>query len=222
VWVTRDEEADGPLSSALRSLGLTVVLEPVLNRCIVDDAADAITQLGPDDWLVLTSPFAVNAVPAAPARVPQVAVVGEPSRAAALARGFRVELVSSGGDAASLFEELRAIATRGKVCYPRSSLAETPAPWPQIEFISPVLYETHRRAFDSDVVQRVDVVAVASPSAVKAVGAVDLPFASIGPTTSAALRELGIDPWIEATARSFSSLAEAIAAQANESRHHRA
>ena len=59
VWVTRDEKSDGPLSSALRSAGLGVILEPVLERRVVTDAADVIARLGPDDWLVLTSVYAV-------------------------------------------------------------------------------------------------------------------------------------------------------------------
>lgn len=210
VWVTRDEPADGRLCTALRNVELNPVLEPVLERRVVDDAAEMIRRLGPDDWLVLTSPYAINAVAAEPARVPRVAVVSEPSRRAAEARGFRVELVSSKGDGRSLFQELRARFTQGRVCYPRSALVVPPKPWPGIEMLSTVLYETVPRAFDRGVIARVDVVAVASPSAVEAVGPLDLRFASIGPTTSAALKRLGREPWVEAGQPSFESLAQAI------------
>ena len=216
VWVTRDEPKDGPFCTSLRRVGLDPILEPVLERRIVDDAAETISRLGSDDWLVLTSPYAVNAVAAEPARVPRVAVVGGPSCQAANARGFRVELVSSGGDGRSLFEELRGKVTKGKVCYPRSSLVSAPESWPDIEMLSPVLYETVPKAFDRTVVDRVDIVAVASPSAVKAVGPLDLPFASIGPSTSAALREIGREPLVEAPERSFDSLAEALATRAGD------
>jgi len=222
VWVTREESDDGPLCTALRQHGLEPVLEPVLMRRVVDDAGEVVAQLGPDDWLVLTSPYAIEAVAGEPARVPRVAVVGEPSRKAAEARGFRVALVSSGGDGRSLFAELRTRATTGKVCYPRSALVDAPPAWPDIEMISPVLYETVSRPFDRTVIERVDVVSLASPSAVNAIGPVDLPFASIGPTTSKALRAIGSEPWVEAPDRSMESLAEAIAAQAKDSRHHRA
>lgn len=211
VWVTRDETNDGPLSTALRAVGQVVVLEPVLERRAVGDAAEAISRLGPDDWLVLTSPYAISAVAAEPAQVPCVAVVAEPSRKAARARGFRVELVSPGGDGKSLFKELRRTVRNGKVCYPRSGLVPPPEPWAGVELLSPVLYETVPRPFDRDVVKRVDVVSVVSPSAVDAVGPVDLPVASIGPSTSAAIRGLGIEPWVEAPERSFTSLADAIA-----------
>ncbi len=226
VWVTRDEPADGPLSTALRKVGLTVVLEPVVERRVITDAAEELSALGPDDWLVLTSPFAVRAVAGArfagarlesrsstPARVPRTAVVGDASRGAAEECGLRVELVSKGGTAHDLFRELQERVSSGKVCYPRSSLASPPEPWDAVEVLSPVLYETVPRTFDGSVVKRVEVVAVASPSAVDAIGPLDLPFASIGPSTSAALRRIGCEPWVEAPARSFKSLAAAIAAQ---------
>ena len=175
-----------------------------------------------DDWLVLTSVYAVESVAADPARIPCVAVVGEASRSAAEAKGLRVELVSPGGDGASLWDELRGRAKTGRVCYPRSSLAKPPAPWLGVELLCPVLYETVPRAVDRTVVDRVDVVAVASPSAVHAVGAIELPFASIGPTTSGALRKMGLEPWVEAPERSFTSLADAIVRQSDSSRHQRA
>jgi uroporphyrinogen-III synthase len=218
VWVTREEDSNGPLCVALRAVGLEPVLEPVLERRVVDDGAEAIRRLSPDDWLVLTSPFAIEAVAAEPARIPRVAVVAEPSRKAAEARGFRVELVSKAGGGESLFEELRGIFTSGKVCYPRSGLVEPPEPWAGVEVISPVLYETVPRDFDRSVIDRVDVVAVASPSAVNAVGRIELPFASIGPTTSAAVRDHGLNLWVEAPQRSLKSLALAIAHKAQEGR----
>ena len=52
---------------------------------------------------------------------------------------------------------------------------------------------------------------MASPSAVRAIGAVALRFASIGPTTTAALRELDLEPWVEAPQPTFSALARVIA-----------
>jgi uroporphyrinogen-III synthase len=214
VWVTRDETADGPLARALGDVGLEPVLEPVIERRVLGDAHDEIERLGPDDWLVLTSDFAVRAVAADPARVPRVAVVGEASRQAAVDRGLRVELVSADGTAAGLFGQLATCAQGATVLYPRSSLAGVPELGAGIRVVSPVLYETVPRAWRRGVLEEVDVIAVASPSAVRAVGAVDLPFASIGPTTTAALRDAGLEPWIEAGEPSFAALARAIAAGA--------
>jgi uroporphyrinogen-III synthase len=213
VWVTRDEATDGPLSTALRHAGLDPVLEPVVSRRVLTDARDEIARLGPDDWLVLTSVFAVEAVAVEPARVPRVAVVGEVSRQAALVLKLRVELVSADGTAAGLFGQLADCAGGTTVLYPRSSLAEAPELPAGIRVVSPVLYETAPRSWRRGVVGEVDVVAVASPSAVRAVSTVDLPCASIGATTTAALREGGIKPWVEAAEPSFEALARAIAEQ---------
>ncbi len=215
VWVTRDEPPDGPLSTALRDAGLTPVHEPVVTRRVIDNAADLISQLSPDDWLVLTSPYAIESVAVEPARVPKVAVVGESSAKAARALGFRVELVSEGKDASSLFSELQRRVTSDKVCYPRSSLAKPRDAWADVELTTPILYLTIPRKFDASVLDRTDVIAVTSPSAVTALYSAKLNlgahrFASIGPTTSAALRQVNIEPWLEAPHRSFESLSSAI------------
>ena len=212
VWVTRDELPDGPLSTALRAVDLAVLHEPVLERNILTDATEQIAALTPDDWLVLTSVFAIEQVAAEVARVPRLAVVGDSSRRAAEKRGFRVALVGS-GEAASLFEELFNSAACTVICYPRSSEAAVPLAPPGIDLVSPVMYQTQARRFTLSVLKEAEVVAVTSPTAVGAVGACDLPFASIGPKTSAALRQTGIAPWIEAPQRSFKSLAAAIASR---------
>ena len=221
VWVTRDEPPQGPLSRALRGAGLEVVHEPVIARSVLTDAHDEIAALTPSDWLVLTSVLAIEAVAPDVATVPQVAVLGDSSRRAAQGRGFRVVMVSA-GDASSLFDELFIRAPRATICYPRSSQAKVPDVPRGVNFVSPVLYETVALTFRRSVLEDAELVAVTSPSAVRAVGPVDLPFASIGPTTSAALREIGANPWIEAPQPSFESLARAIADHVNASRHHRA
>lgn len=216
VWVTRDEESAGPLASALRSAGLAAVVEPVVKRRVVSDAAEEMGRLGADDWLVLTSRFAIESVALDAARVPCVAVVGKSSERAARARGFRVELVSKGGTAKSLFEELKGLIEKGTVCYARSSLAEAPAGWGEVEMVSPVLYETTAREFDRGVIERIDVVSVVSRSAVRAIGVLEKPFASIGPSTTQALDAIGVSAWVEAAERSFESLAGAIAGRGDE------
>jgi uroporphyrinogen-III synthase len=193
-------------------VGLDAVLEPVIERHVLTDAAEEIGRLDPDDWLVLTSVYAIEHVAAGPARVPRVAVVGEITRNAAEACGFRVELVAPGESRESLWGVLRRTIKSGLICYPRSSFAPPPQAWPSVTILSPILYETAARAFDRGVIHRVDAISVASPSAVEAIGPLQLPFASIGPATSEALRRLGIEPWVEAPRRTFEALAEAIAA----------
>jgi uroporphyrinogen-III synthase len=223
VWVTRDENDDGPLSTALRARGLTVLLEPVLQRRIVADPAELVRGLRPDDWLVLTSVYAIEAVGEVPgAGVPQAAVVGESSRRTAEQHGLRVALVCKDGHGDTLFTRLRETVHFGIVCYPRSAQAEPPKPWPGVELRTPILYDTVPRAFDHHVAQKASIAAVASPSAFEALGDIDIPLASIGRTTSEAIRRRHREPAVEASYPSFEHLAAAIADYLSDSRHHRA
>lgn len=75
----------------------------------------------------------------------------------------------------------------------------------------PVLYETNSRNYNKDILRQADVVTVTSASAVQAIGPLEIPFASIGSSTSKALHEIGMEPWVEAVEPSFDSLARAIA-----------
>lgn len=215
VWVTRDEGADGPLATALRRAGLEPVYEPVIERRIVADVIREIEGLAPQDWLVLTSAFAIRAIPADKLRC-RVAVVGEASRAEAGVRGMRVSLVSPDGTGAGLWKALAAdLSGASRVCYPRSSRADGPALLTGVTVTSPVLYHTAARAADPARLAGVDVATLASPSAVEGVLKL-LPgvrCASIGPTTSAALRARGIEPWVESPEPSFDALARAIASR---------
>ena len=217
VWVTRDEKADGPLCSALQASHLTPVLEPVLERKVVADIATELQSLGVDDWLVLTSVFAIENMPSELASIPQLAVVGEASKAAAEARGFRVKLVSTEGTGLSLFEELRKRAAGKCVVYPRSALAKIPTDLNAFaNFSAPILYETNHRHFSATVVQQVDVISVTSASAVRALdqqirlAPLELPIASIGVTTTAAVEECGGTVWVQPMSASFAELARAI------------
>ncbi|MCP3903900.1 MAG: hypothetical protein GY715_09725 [Planctomycetes bacterium] len=199
------------MTTALRDAGLKPVWGPVLTRHRCSDAREEIGLLAPTDWLVLTSAYAVNTVAVDVARVPRVAVVGEASRRAAADLGLRVEIVGTDGGAAELFRQVREHARGTTVCYPRSSLAQVPEVPGADRIVAPVIYETAARPFRREIIDEVDVVAVASPSAVRAIGPVDLPFASIGRTTTAALAEIGITPWVEAPTPGFVALARAIA-----------
>ena len=59
VWVTRAEGEEGELATELRQCGLTPVVEPVLEMHLVHKTLDDIAALQSNDWLVLTSPFAL-------------------------------------------------------------------------------------------------------------------------------------------------------------------
>jgi uroporphyrinogen-III synthase len=215
IWVTRDEGPDGPLCSVLSAAGLEPVCEPVIERCVVADPGPHVRNLRADDWLVLTSTYAIEQMPPVGCRV---AVVGESSARAARARGLRVELVAE-GTGASLWRDLEAMLAGGeRICFPMSSLgAEPPG---HLEVDSFVLYRTEARTFDAARVAGVQAAAVCSPSAARVVGAMERPprCASIGPTTSVALRQLGIEPWVEPPRATFEAMAEIIARTMNAER----
>lgn len=213
IWMTRDEPRDGPLCQALRNAALEFIHAPVLSRRVVPGSLEDLPNFEPQDWLVLTSPFAVTEIPESIGRKMQVAVVGHSSRRLAEERGFRVELVSPHLDAASLFSELRARAIRGRILYPRSALVEAPESWDGVELISPIYYKTEPCSIDSTMVANADIATVTSASVVDVIANRDIRFASIGPSTSRALRAHGKEPWVEAHDRTFESLARAIADQ---------
>jgi|GEM_PF-2576495 len=224
VWVTRDEQPDGPLSSALRKAGMTAILEPVIARRPAPDWDNRhVDTLGESDLLVLTSVYAIELLASLTThRAMPVAVVGEASKKAAVEAGFNVTFVSSDGTGRTLFAELQKKIGTGRVCYPRSARASVPPPWCGITISCPILYDTTVRDFDRSIIDRAEIIAVASPSAARAIGASNIPFASIGPTTSKALRDLKIEPAVQASQPSFESLADAIASYAGDSRHQRA
>ena len=223
VWVTRDEPAGGSLCAAVEACGLQAIHEPVLVRRAVSDARREIESLTGQDWLVLTSPYAARSIDANAARRAgvRIAVVGPSTEAETERLGLAVHLLGP-GNAEGLFSLLAKQAQGRTVCYPRSSLVEPPSFPDGIALVSPILYETVPRAYDRSVVERVDVIAVASASAVRVIGQADKRFASIGPATSRAVRELGLDIWIEAPEPSFEALARAIADQLAASRDQRA
>jgi len=214
VWVTRDEPPDGPLASALKAEGLCPVSEPVLEAFVVGDARTELAALDQDDWLALTSARAIRAVAQPEASVPRVAVVGEVSAQIARELGMRVEYVSSSGDSRALWAHIKEnIAFGSKVCFPCSSRSLAPN-LAGAELMAPVLYTVRDRRFDVSVAQRVDVAVFASPSAVHSVvallGGLSIPSASIGPTTSAAIRKAGGEVLVECPEHSFTSLAKLI------------
>lgn len=101
VIVTRDEGADGPLTSLLRARGFLVHHWPTIRTAPPDDAAPlaaALSDLSSFDWVVFTSPRAVAAVvrtdtAARPPAGVSVAAVGRSTAGALEAAGWHVDLV---------------------------------------------------------------------------------------------------------------------------------
>ena len=225
VWVTRDEPADGPLSAALRDAGQDIIHAPVVRRTAVGDPGELLAGMREGDWLVMTSPFAIEAIPVDVARRGRIAVVGAPSRKAAQRRGLTVAFTPSEPTGACLFRELAetigSSESSARIWYPRSAAASEPELPETVTCISPVLYDTDAIAYDEALVAEAEMIAFASPTAVRAVREIAAKTASIGPTTTAALGERGVTPDVIAKTPSFTALARAIQ-EMDESRHQRA
>ncbi len=136
VVVTRAEAPDGPLSSELRSLGLSVLLWPAVATlpAATGPLYAALDRVHEFDWIVFASRHAVSAVvervPALPAGV-QIAAVGQATAQVLTQRGWPVALLPDEPNAAGLVAafEARLAQSRStaaktlKVLFPASSRA---------------------------------------------------------------------------------------------------
>ncbi len=134
VVVTRDEGADGPLSSELRTLGLEVLLWPAVSVSAADPEPlrSALARIGNFAWIVFASRHAVVAVtdllPRAPADL-RVAAVGQATAQVLRQRGWRVDLLPDEANAAALVAAFAQCGfgasafTGAQVLYPASSRA---------------------------------------------------------------------------------------------------
>lgn len=140
VLVTRNEEADGPLSRALAELGATPVLAPVLELAALMAPEEVVRRVGGAlsgaQWLVLTSPRAVDLLERSglfhtpPPGGLRVAVVGEATGQAVRRSGWPVDLVPEAAGQDGLTPALLAYGPGSgeppvRVVFPASSRAGT-------------------------------------------------------------------------------------------------
>jgi uroporphyrinogen-III synthase len=129
--VTRSEAADGPLSSALRSLGLPVLLWPAVAVEIAERGPleKALERAASFDWIVFASRHAVAAVtqilPTAPPGV-RIAAVGQATAQVLRQRGWPVDLLPADANAAALVDAFAAAVTGGATA--ASGGADAPRP----------------------------------------------------------------------------------------------
>ena len=107
VVVTRDEAADGPLSTELRNLGLSVLLWPAVTTVAADSGPllEQLNRIGEFDWIVFASRHAVAAVTAHLTARPtglRVAAVGQATAQVLTQRGWTADLVPEEANAAAL------------------------------------------------------------------------------------------------------------------------
>lgn len=229
VLVTRDEDADGPLSMALRELGGAPLCLPLVRHAPAEDPAPlkkALADAGNYDWLILTSRRAVDAVVAqlgAERPRARVACVGLSTADAARAAGFEPEIAPREGTAVALADQLIEAGVRGaRMLYPRSELAR-PALKEALKSAGaivddPIAYRTLRLRATGALEtalrgRRPDAALFCSSSAVEALDEKVAPLfdgmvvGSIGPPTTESLQRLGINVSFESTERSFPGLA---------------
>ena len=133
VVVTRSEPSDGPLSSQLRDLGLTVLLWPAVAVEMTEPGPleAALGRVGSFDWIVFASRHAVAAVtrimPTAPAGV-RIAAVGQATAQVLRQRGWPVDLLPAEANAAALVDAFAAedaVAAGTNDTHSRGGMQET-------------------------------------------------------------------------------------------------
>ena len=221
VVVTRAEAEDGPLSTQLRELGLSVLLWPAVSVAVAETGPldEALNNIQRFDWIVFASRYAVAAVierlEAPPANL-RVAAVGQATGQVLRQRGWPVDLLPEDANAAALVSEFATRPMQGtKVLFPASSralptiavgLTQLGATVTQVE-----AYRTEPASLDADAcrswIERdaISAITFASPSAVvelehslgkpsfdRLLKAVKV--IAIGPTTARALEEHGCTP----------------------------
>ncbi len=234
VVVTRAEGEDGPLSSRLRELGLSVLLWPAVSVAVAETQAldQALGRIGEFDWIVFASRHAVAAViervDTPPAKV-RVAAVGQATGQVLRQRGWPVDLLPEDANAAALVSEFATRPMQGtRVLFPASSralptiaagLTQLGAVVTQVE-----AYRTEPASLEVEVCRSwidrgaISAVTFASPSAV-----IELEHSlgkehfdrllqaakavAIGPTTARALEQHGCTP-IMAESADLRGLAE--------------
>ncbi len=240
VVVTRATQQARALSEKLRELGADVIEMPATQIARLDLAPlrAAIDNIGDYDWLIFTSQNAVaifweqllgRGRDARALAGLRIAAVGPATAGALLERGITVDVIPQRFVAERLLEIMRARddVARRKVLYVTAEGARDVLPTGLREIGADVtVIEVYRSIADGEGAERlaraieagkVDLATFTSASAVRgyidAVGeelALKVPAASIGPQTSDALREAGIEVKAEAEESTIDGLVSVV------------
>jgi uroporphyrinogen-III synthase len=204
VRVALTRAAGGNDALAIRLEGLEVVECPLI---AIERIAGPPLRLDGYDWLLLTSRHGVDALFARlEGRLPRVAVVGPGTADALHAHGVEPDLVASVSTQEGLVADLP--PEPGRVVFAGAEDArDVLVRELGAEFIP--LYRTVALAPE---LPDADLVVLASASAARAFAALGIaaPVVSIGPVTSAAARDVGLEVVAEAATHDVDGLAQAV------------
>jgi uroporphyrinogen III methyltransferase / synthase len=223
VAVTRARAQASGLAARLRELGATVVEAPTIR---IEPLPFELPDMRDYDLLVLTSPNAVEALllRAFDARTltgPKIAVIGPGTADALRARGIKADILPQRAVGESLAAALAGLDVR-RALVARAEQARDTVPdalraaGAEVDILA--LYRTVAEPMPAaarGAALRADWLTFASASAVRffhaSAGTLEGPrLASIGPVTSAALRELGHEPDVEAADHTPAGLVAAL------------
>ncbi len=234
VVVTRASHQAEELAAPLRTLGAEVILLPVIGIAPPQDPEPLIAAAracDSYDWIIFSSVNAVESFAAHLQRIPvaaRIATVGRATGQAAEQRGFHVSLTPYDFIAEALLEALSSQSLEGKrVLIPSAAVTrDVIAPALRARGAHVDMVEAYRNIAPPEAVEQASVVfreplpdwvTFASSSAVhnlvKLVGASTLGrvrIASIGPATSATLRQYALQPAVEAKDHSIRGLIDAV------------
>ena len=205
IVVTRPRAQAGELAERIEALGHVVVLCPLIE---IEPLGDEPIDLEPYEWVVVTSPNGARELARRRTGIARVAAVGPGTAAALRAEGVDPDLVADVSTQEGLVAafpqphgRVLVAAAEGARPHLAEALGATFVP----------LYRT--RVVTPDELPEGDVVVLASASAARAWGRlrVELPAVSIGPETTRAAREAGIEVVREARPHTLDGLVAALA-----------
>jgi len=241
MLITRARGQASTLADQLAALGATPILIPTIELASPESFAamdDALARLGSFDWLVFTSANAVEALAARSRELGfdpkpnRVAAIGPATAKAVVAAGFSVDLVPPKSVAESLAEALVPYAAGASFLLVRAAVARDVVPEALAAAGATVtIAEAYRTIVPQESIAELRTLFASNPPdaitftsastaqnlvALLDAGAFTIPahtlLASIGPITSQAMRDLGLEPGIEAVEATIPALVDALCA----------
>ena len=238
IVITRDRLQSAELADPLESLGAEALLLPTIEICEPANPKllnDAIARLESYDWLIFTSAngvrYFINAVDRSPHDLrllkARICAIGPATRAAVEALHLKVDLMPEEYVAESLVEAFSKENLQSlKILLPRAAVARDLVPSELSRRGATVdVVEAYRTVAPSGLAERARVILGRKPhwitftssstvtNFIVAMGREVLggiKIASIGPITSATLREHGLEPAVEAQPHTINGLVSAL------------